>query len=48
MEKYISKIRFATTLILNRFVMKLMQRPDYYPIRYNKRIRRSKYELYTH
>lgn len=48
MDKYITRKRINLSSLFYRFIGKLMQRPDYYPIRYYKRVRRGKYDFYSH
>lgn len=48
MENYINRLRHVAGTVVNRLLFKLIQPADYYPVRNNRRIRRSKYDMYTH
>jgi hypothetical protein len=48
MDKYITRKRTGLTSLFTRFFEKLIQRPDYYPIRYYKKFRKDRYIPHAH
>jgi hypothetical protein len=48
MDKFVVKRKFPFNTFLFQLVNKLLQRPDYYPIRHYERMRRERSPWLTH
>jgi hypothetical protein len=48
MDKFVVKRKFPFNTLIGQFLYKLLQRPDYYPIRHYERMRRERSPWLTH
>lgn len=48
MDKYVVKRKLRFTGMFSQLISKLLQRPDFYPIRHYERLRRDRSPWLTH